>query len=136
MRFRVPTKSIRLYGDMVFSEAVAMSSIEAEYIAMSSCISESLWLSGLMGDLAETKFLHPVPIFEDNQGAIAMAQKEETKRAKHIDVKYHFIRDAVSAGKIQLVYVPTKQQEADMLTKSLAAPSFLNLRRKEVKQLG
>ncbi|KXJ70466.1 hypothetical protein RP20_CCG023477 [Aedes albopictus] len=107
-----------------------MSSTEAEYIAMSSCVSESIWLSGLMSDLGETKFIYPVPIFEDNQGAIAMAQKEETKRAKHIDIKFHFIRDAVTAGRIQLVYVSTQHQEADILTKTLAAPSFINLRSK------
>lgn len=111
-------------------QAVAMSSTEAEYIAMSSCVSESIWLSGLMGDLGEVKLIYPVPIFEDNQGAIAMAKKEETKRAKHIDVKFHFIREAVTAGRIQLVYTPTDQQEADILTKSLAAHSFLALREK------
>lgn len=59
-----------------------------------------------------------------------MAKKEETKRAKHIDVKFHFIRDAVADGRIQLVYIQSKQQEADILTKSLPAPSFQELRQK------
>lgn len=109
---------------------VAISSTEAEYVAMSSCISEILWMSGLMADLFETINLYPVPVFEDNQGAIAMAKKEETKRAKHIDVKLHFIRDAVADGRIQLVYIQSKLQEADILTKSLAAPQFQKLREK------
>lgn len=53
--------------------AVAISSTEAEYVAMSSCVSESIWLSGLMGDLGEVKLMYPIPVFEDNQAAIAMA---------------------------------------------------------------
>lgn len=109
--------------------AVAMSSTEAEYIAMSSSISETIWLSGLLTNLGESN-LYPVPIHEDNQGAIAMAEKEETKRVKHIDVKFHFIREAVAEGKVKLVYVPTQKQEADLLTKPLPAPTLSTLRTK------
>lgn len=108
---------------------VAMSSTEAEYIALSSSVSETIWLTGLLSDLCESN-LYPVPIYEDNQGAIAMAEKEETKRVKHIDVKFHFIREAVADGKVKLVYVPTQKQEADILTKSLPAPALTLLRTK------
>lgn len=107
-----------------------MSSTEAEYVAMSRCISEVIWMTGLMTDLSEAKNLRPVPVFEDNQGAIAMAKKEETKRVKHIDVKFHFIQDAVADGRFQLVYIQSKHQEAGILTKSLAAPLFQELRQK------
>lgn len=113
---------------------VAMSSTEAEYVAMSSCVSETIWLTGLMDDLQRNAMLFPVLIYEDNQGAIAMAEREEKRRAKHIDVKYHFIRNAVADGKIKLVYVPryvpTQKQLADILTKFLPAPTFVALRSK------
>lgn len=109
---------------------VAMSSTEAEYVAMSSCVSETIWLAGLMADLQPDALPYPVPIYEDNQGAIAMAEREETRRVKHIDVKYHFIRNVVADGKVKLVYVPTQKQQADILTKSLPAPTFVALRNK------
>ncbi|KXJ69169.1 hypothetical protein RP20_CCG028476 [Aedes albopictus] len=57
-----------------------------------------------------------------------MAEREETRRVKHIDVKYHFIRNVVADGKVKLVYVPTQKQQADILTKSLPAPTFVALR--------
>lgn len=109
---------------------VAMSSTEAEYVAMSSCVSETIWMTGLMADLQHDALLFPVPLYEDNQGAIAMAEREETRRVKHIDVKFHFIRNAVADGKIKLIYIPTQKQQADILTKSLAAPTFVALRSK------
>lgn len=109
---------------------VAMSSTEAEYVAMSSCVSETIWLTGLMADLRQDALLFPVPLYEDNQGAIAMAEREETRRVKHIDVKFHFIRNAVAEGKVKLIYIPTQKQQADILTKSLPAPTFIALRSK------
>lgn len=59
-----------------------------------------------------------------------MSKTEETKRVKHIDVKHHFIRDAVGQGKIKIHYVPTCDQEADILTKSLTIKTFEDFRRR------
>ena len=65
----------------------------------------------------------PTPIFEDNQGAIALAYNPVFhKRSKHIDVRYHFVRERVASGEVELLYVATEHQLADLLTKPLPAP--------------
>ena len=70
-------------------------------------------------------------IREDNQCAIAMAKNPVGhKRTKHIDIKHHFIREAVQAGTITLEYCQTKQMLADILTKPLPKPQFEELRKK------
>lgn len=107
-----------------------MSSPEAEFVAMSSCYSEAIWLGGLLHDMLPSENIFPIQVLEDNQGAIPMAKPEETKRVKHIDVKYHFIRDAVEQQKININYVPTRDQEADILTKPLTTTFFEGFRRK------
>ena len=59
-------------------------------------------------------------IFEDNQGCIALsANPVFHKRTKHIDIRYHFIRERVASGEVELRYVPTAEQLADLLTKGL-----------------
>lgn len=126
---------MKVHGNTVIwsskkQQSVAMSSTEAEYVAMSSCCSEAIWLGGLLHDMLPLKNIFPIHVFEDNQGAIAMAKTEETKRVKHIDVKYHFIRDAVEQQKININYVPTRDQEADILTKPLTTTFFEGFRRK------
>ena len=63
----------------------------------------------------------------DNQGAIFLARNESSTRTKHVDVRYHFIRDLVEQGIIQLEYVNTKENTADMLTKNLPTEQFEKL---------
>ena len=71
----------------------------------------------------------PTTILEDNQSTIAMAKNPQFHgRAKHIDIRHHFVREQVNDGKIELKYCPTKQMVADMLTKGLAQPQFCFLR--------
>jgi len=63
----------------------------------------------------------PVTIYEDNQGAIALAQNPvHHQRSKHIDIKYHFIRSECSRGKVNVVYLPSSDMVADILTKSVS----------------
>ncbi|KXJ62305.1 hypothetical protein RP20_CCG026832 [Aedes albopictus] len=71
----------------------------------------------------------PVTIFEDNRGCIGMANNLETKRSKHIDVKHHFIRDHIAAGRIQVKAVGTQEQLADVFTKSLDPGRLNEMRR-------
>ena len=66
-----------------------------------------------------------VPIKEDNQGAIRMANNRySSRRTRHIDVKHHVVRDAVEEGTVRIVYVGTVHQHADILTKALDARTF------------
>ena len=64
---------------------------------------------------------HEIPaIFEDNQGTIKLANNPEFhKRTKHIDIQYHYIRECITNHQIRLYYIPTKEQLADPLTKSI-----------------
>jgi len=67
----------------------------------------------------------PSVIYEDNQGAIGLAEHQRgLGRAKHIDVRFHFIRQYIAGGDILVRYIPTEKQTADILTKALPAPAF------------
>ena len=111
---------------------VALSTAEAEYIASSSATQEAIWLRQLTSDL-KLKVDAPNEIVEDNQDAIALAKNPVGhKRTKHIDIQYHFIREAVQAGIIGLTYYPSKDMVADIFTKPLPKVQFENLK----KQLG
>ena len=73
---------------------------------------------------------HPITIHEDNAGAIVLADTSVTgKRTKHIDVRYHFINDAVKTKKVVLQKIDTKKNLADIFTKALARDRFQDLSR-------
>ena len=96
--------------------AVALSSCEAEYIALAAAVQEGMYLTQMMKDIGEVS--GPVLIFEDNQGTIALSKNPvNQRRSKHIDVRYHFIRSAQNAGKIIIKYCPTADMVADVMTK-------------------
>uniref|UniRef100_A0AAV1V977 Copia protein n=1 Tax=Peronospora matthiolae TaxID=2874970 RepID=A0AAV1V977_9STRA len=70
-----------------------------------------------------------VNIFEDNQGSIALAKNPEFhKRTKHIDIRYHFVREKVAEGTLVLEYCSTKDMKADLMTKPIPAVQFQHLR--------
>lgn len=107
---------------------VALSTAEAEYVALGSAAQEAVWLRRLLTDLNINQ-RQPLVIREDNQGAIALAKNPVGhKRTKHIDIKHHFIREVVQRGTIALEYCPTNQMVADILTKPLAKQRFEELR--------
>lgn len=102
---------------------VSLSTTEAEYIASTVAACEALWLKGVLIDLGLD--VGKVCLFEDNQSTIHLARnKENGKRTKHIDIKYHFIRDQIEQENIELKYVSTQEQVADIFTKGLSYPSF------------
>lgn len=106
---------------------VATSTAEAEYQALALAASESLWMRQLLQELCILQTA-PSPIYCDNRAAIAISQDPYShKRAKHIDVKFHFIRDCIKSRKLQVLPVPTVSQLADFLTKPLAAPRLQKL---------
>ena len=107
---------------------VALSSTEAEYIALSMASQETIWIRHLLESM-NFKQKDATTLFEDNQGSIALAKNpKDHSRAKHIDIKYHFVRQAVEEKSIQLVYCPTENMLADILTKGLPKPRFEQLR--------
>jgi hypothetical protein len=99
---------------------VALSSTEAEYIALSEAAREILWIRHFLAEL-DIKYNEPTVIYEDNQGTIAFASNQRAiRRMKHIEVKFHFVRNLIETGIIQLEYKNTKDMIADLLTKSLS----------------
>lgn len=83
-------------------------------------------LRGILCDL--DIFVRSVILFEDNQSTICIANKRDnSKRTKHIDVKYHFVREKVEEGIIDLQYVPTECQIAVVFTKALDATKFVSM---------
>jgi len=105
---------------------VALSTAEAEYISGSLAVQEAIWLNRLLTELGE---MSKVPILNlDNQGALALAKNPvHHSRTKHIEIRYHFIREKVLKNEIELRYCATQNMIADILTKPLAKPSFQRL---------
>jgi hypothetical protein len=109
--------------------SVALSTAEAEYVALASAAQEALWLRQLLGDLTMNQSAKPILIFEDNQSAIAMTKNPQYHgRSKHIDIKHHFVREQVEHGAVVLQYCPTENMIADLLTKGLSSQQFEKLR--------
>lgn len=107
---------------------VSLSSTEAEYIALAECLQELQWVRRLVDDLGEQLAL-PIVVNEDNQSCIALVAADRiSRKSKHIDTKYCFVKDLASAGIISIRYCPTEQMEADLLTKPLGAVKLQQLR--------
>jgi hypothetical protein len=107
---------------------VALSSTEAEYIAASETAREVVWMRTLLAELGEAQAA-PTPLLIDNESAIRMALEEGNQgRRKHINVKHHHIRELVTDGLVVLEWVPTSEQQADMLTKATSRKQFFAMR--------
>jgi hypothetical protein len=103
---------------------VALSSCEAEYVALSQAAQELVFLRGLLSDLGVVSEQPPV-LFGDNQGAVALASNPIAhKRTKHIDVRHHFIRQLVEGKALSIQYVPTADNRSDVFTKNLPRPAY------------
>lgn len=102
---------------------VALSTTESEYIAASQAVKELVWLSRLQKELIPD-IQKPI-LYMDNQSAIRLIKNPEFhNRTKHIDVRYHFIREKFESQMFELIYVKTEEQTADILTKPLARDKF------------
>jgi hypothetical protein len=105
---------------------VALSTCEAEYMAITEASKAVLFLRSLVEELGFPQAT--IPVFGDNQPSIHLALNPSvTPRSKHIAIRYHFVRDLVSAAVIGLRYIPTTDQIADAMTKNLPAPAFAQL---------
>lgn len=98
---------------------VALSSTEAEYIALSSTVKDVLWIQQFINEL-KYDFASNTRVYGDNSSSISMAEVEAFReRTKHIDVRHHHIREQISEKKIHLHHVSTNLMTADLLTKGL-----------------
>lgn len=103
---------------------VAQSSAESEYIALVAVCNEIKWLVMLFSEL-NIRVTLPVKVYMDNTSAKALAENPgQHQRSKHINLKYHVVRDYVKKGLVHLEYVPSEENIADLLTKSLAEAAF------------
>jgi hypothetical protein len=106
----------------------ATSTTEAEYVAAWVATHQVIWLRDLLTEIG-----YPVPtptlLYSDNQSCIQLIHSPEVhKRTKHVDIRYHATKDAQASGIINTIYIPSTQQIADPLTKSLPYPQFSTLR--------
>lgn len=109
-------------------QTVALSSCEAEYMALGLCVQESLFLRNLLNDLQMEITNDCVQIGVDNQGAIALAKNPVARqRSKHIDIRYHFIRECIKENQVSLYYVSTQNNLADVLTKPVSGKRIRRL---------
>lgn len=118
----------KVFGNLVVWSSkkqpiVTLSSTEAEYVAACDASREALWLRKMFANLL-IELNEPVILMEDNQGCIFMSQAPETRRTKHMDTKYKFLRECSMNGKILLRYIETNHQLADILTKPLQKTKF------------
>jgi hypothetical protein len=102
---------------------VALSTTEAEYMAVSEAVKEAVWLKGLFSELSEN--LKVEEVFCDNQGAVLLSKDRMFHdRTKHIDIRHHYIREVVARGDLKVVKINTNDNAADMLTKPLPVAKF------------
>jgi hypothetical protein len=102
----------------------ALSSTEAEYVALTSGSTEAVWLRRLLAELGQPQE-GPTRIFVDNQSAINLAKNSVLHgRTKHIQIRHHFIRQLIEDGEVEVHHVKTSAQPADFLTKALPRDSF------------
>ncbi|GKD83347.1 retrovirus-related pol polyprotein from transposon TNT 1-94, partial [Tanacetum coccineum] len=121
--------SAQFLGDKLVSwsskkqKSTAISSTESEYIALSSCCAQILWMRSQLTDYGFT--FKKISLYCDNKSAIALCcNNVQHSRAKHIDVRYHFIKERVENGIVELYFLRTEYQLADIFTKPLPRERF------------
>ena len=107
---------------------VALYSTEAEFVALSEACQEASLIRKLVYDF-QAKLNEPICISEDHQSCLKMIETGKlSNRSKHIDTKYHFIKDYIDKGIVSCRYCPTKDMLADFLTKPLSGTRIKELR--------
>ncbi|GJW57011.1 copia protein [Tanacetum coccineum] len=126
---RSTSGSAQFLGDKLVSwsskkqTSMSISSTEAEYIAMSGCCAQILWMRSQLSDYGFA--YNHIPLYCDNKSAIALCcNNVQHSRSKHIDIRHHFIREQVEKGVVELYFVRTEYQLADIFTKALPRERF------------
>ena len=102
---------------------VALSTTEAEYMAVAEACKESVWLKGLYAELCQDDSC--INLFCDSQSAIYLTKDQMFhERTKHIDIKYHYVRDVVAQGTLKVCKISTHDNPADMMTKLVPVAKF------------
>ncbi|GJZ01156.1 hypothetical protein Tco_0519117 [Tanacetum coccineum] len=102
----------------IHAKSAAISSTKAEYIALSGCCAQILWMRSQLTDYGFG--FNKIPMYCDNKSAIALCcNNVQHSRSKHIDIRFHFIKEHVENGVIELYFVNTEYQLADIFTKAL-----------------
>nr|GEV02142.1 copia protein [Tanacetum cinerariifolium] len=116
---RSTSESVQFLGERLISwsskrqKSVAISSTEAEYIALSGCCAKILWMRSQLSDYGLG--FNEIPMYCDNKSAIALCcNNVQHSRSKHIDIRYQFIKEQVENGVIELYFVNTEYQLADL----------------------
>ena len=108
--------------------SVAISTMESEYMSASDATQDLIWVTQVLNEL-DLEEQVTCSLNMDNQAAIKIAENAESNhRSKHIDIRYHFIREKVKENKVKLIFTPTAEMIADTLTKPLPRPLFEKLR--------
>ncbi|CAM8981023.1 unnamed protein product [Rhodiola kirilowii] len=109
-------------------QIVSLSTTEAEFIAGASCACQAVWLRRILGELKFPQ-VEATAIYCDNNSAIKLSKNPVLHgRSKHIDVRYHFLRDLTKDGIVELMHCKSEDQIADILTKPLKIATFVKLR--------
>ncbi|KAM1977528.1 hypothetical protein ACFX16_014315 [Malus domestica] len=107
---------------------VTLSTCEAEYVAATACVCHAIWLRNLLKELSMPQE-EPTEIYVDNKSAIALEKNPVFHdRSKHIDTHYHYIRECIARKDVQVEYVKSQDQVADIFTKPLKQEDFIRLR--------
>ena len=101
---------------------IALSSTEAEYMALAAATKEAVYLRNLVAEIGFQNLVNaPLTIYCDNQSAIQLAKNPaHHERSKHIDIRYHYIRSVYDKSYITILYISTEDMKADILTKNLS----------------
>jgi hypothetical protein len=119
---------IKINNDLCFwsskrQPVVALSTCEAEYISIAESIKEALWFQTWLNEVYNIKPI--INVFNDNLSSIQITKNDTNHgRTKHIDIRYHFIRDHISKGNVKAQWIDNTNQIADLLTKTVKNQSF------------
>ena len=103
---------------------IVLSSTESKYIVQTHAAKEVLWLWSFVNEMRGEKD-KPLRLNCDNQGAIVLTKDNKFhSQTKHINLRFHFIREAVEDNKLSITYIPTEENMADIFTKALVRPKF------------
>jgi len=105
-------------------KTVALLSTEAEYMAISDCCRQAMWMTNLFREIGF--HVSPIMICGDNQGSIFIGSNPvQEKQTKHIDIRYHYICECIEDNKVSVVFIPGNDNPADMFTKNLDHLKFV-----------